>query len=113
MHDKKKPLKHKTSGKLIIDWTNKSKKVLQYKNLNSYFKQGNKVIKLHTVHNLRQSPLSVKHIKNNGEQRAETKIKVEKVNYKLFNNSFFEKLPEFKLKPTNPGLIDKPDTQKI
>ena len=59
-----------------MDWTNKQRHFLQYTDLKFYIRYGIRIVKVHTVHNFKQSPWLAKNIKYNTEQRKKAKNRI-------------------------------------
>ena len=105
--------KYKPTEKLIVDQTNKQGYFLHYRDLKFYIRHGIKILNVHTVYKLKQSPWLAKYIKYNTEQRKKAKTEFEKHFYKLVNNSFYGKTIKNIRKRLNLDLRDKSDTHRI
>ena len=88
-----KPEKDKPTEKLIMYQTNKQRYFSHYRDLKLYMRHGIKIVKVHTVYKVNQSPWLAKNIKYT-EQRSKAKTEFEKDFYKLMNNSFYGELIE-------------------
>ena len=58
-----KPEKYKPTEKLIMDQTNKQRYFLHYRDLKFYVRHGIRVLYVHTVYKIKQSPWLAKYIK--------------------------------------------------
>ena len=108
-----KPEKHKLTGKLIMDQTNKQRCFLQYSDFKFYMRYGIRIVKIHTVYNFKKTPWLAKYIKYNAEHTSKATTDFQKHFYKLMNNSIYGKTIEEISKRLNPDLIDKSDTHRI
>ena len=108
-----KPEIHKPTEKLIMHQTSKQRYFLQYRDLNFYIRHGIRILKVHTVHNFKQSLWLAKYIKYNTEQRSKAKTELERHFYKLMKNSFYGKTIEKIRKRLNLDLIEKSDIHRI
>ena len=108
-----KPEKYKPTEELIMDQTIKQRYFLHYRDLKFYIRHGIRILNVHTVYKIKQSPWLAKNIKHNTEQRKKAKTEFEKLFYKLMNNSFYGKTIEIIRKRLNLDLIDKSDIHRI
>ena len=58
-----KPEKYKPTDKLIMDQTNKQRHFLDYRDLKFYLRHGIRILKVHTVYKIKQSPWLAKYNK--------------------------------------------------
>ena len=107
------PEKYKPTENLIMDQLNKQRYFLHYRDLKFYIRHGIRILNVHTVYKIKQSPWLAKYIKYNTEQRSKAKTEFEKHFYKLMNNSFYGKTIENIRKRLNIDLIDKSDIHRI
>ena len=84
---KNKPEIYKLTEKLIMDLTNKQRYFLLYRDLKFYIRHVIRMVKMHTVCKLKQSPWLAKYIKYETQKSCKAKIEYEKHFYKLMKIS--------------------------
>ena len=73
-----KPEKYKPTEKLIMDQTKKQRYFLHYRDMKFYLRHGIRIVNVHTVYKIKQSPWLAKYNKYNTEQRSKAKTEFEK-----------------------------------
>ena len=96
-----------------MDQTDKQGYFLHYRDLKFYIRHCIRIVKVHTVYKIKQSPWLENYIEYNTEQRSKSKTKFEKHFYKLMNNSFYGKKVENIRKRLKLDVIDKSGTHRI
>ena len=76
-----------------------------------YTKMGMKVIHIHTIYRIKQSPWLANSIDHNTQKRTRAKTNFEKDLYKLMNNAFFGKNMENVRDRVNLEFIDHSQIQ--
>ena len=89
-----KPDKYTQSKKLICDWTDKEKNLVQYRKLEFFVRHCLKVEKIHELPLCKQSKWLEKYISFNTQKKNLAKKDFEKDFYKLLKNSFYGKTME-------------------
>jgi hypothetical protein len=79
------------SEKLVTDFSNKSKYVVHYQNLQTYLKEGIILKEIHKAIKFTQKPYLKPFIDKCAKKRAETKSDFDKMLFKLFMNSVYGK----------------------
>ena len=100
-----KGLKYISTEKLILDFYDKEKYVLHFKNLKLYLELGLKLDRIHRVLKFKQSKWLEPYIKLNTKLREKAIDKFEQDLFKLYNNSVFGKSCENSRKHVNVKLV--------
>ena len=89
-----KPNTYTQTKKLISDWSDKKKYLVQYRMLKFYVRHGMEVVKVHEIIPFKQSKWFEKHIIFNTQKRNPAVNDFEKDFYKLSNIAFYGKTME-------------------
>ena len=108
-----KPDVYTQTKKLICDWTNKKKYLIQYRTLKFFIRHGMIVEKIHESFSFKQSRWLEKYISFDTQKRSRARNQYEKDFYKLLNNAAFTKMMENVRNRLRLELYKKNDTKKI
>ena len=108
-----KPKNYTKSKKLICDWTDKKKYLIQYRMLKFYVRHGMIVEKIHEIISFKQSKWLESYISFNTQKRNRAKKDFEKDFFKLLVNAAFDKFLENIRNRLELELIKKDDIKKI
>ena len=108
-----KPKNYTNSKKLICDWTDKKKYLIQYRMLTFYVTHGMVVEKIHEIISFKQSKWLESYISFNTQKRNKAKNDFEKHFFKLLVNAAFGKFLENVRNRLDLELIKKDNIKKI
>ena len=108
-----KPENYTKSKKLICDWTDKKKYLIQYRMLKFYVRHGMIVEKIHEIISFKQSRWLEGYISFNTQNRNKAKNDFEKDFFKLLVNAAFGKFLENVRNRLDLELIKKDNIKKI
>ena len=111
--NKIKPKSYTKSKKLIYDWTDKKKYLIQYRMLNFYVKHGMIAEKIHELISFKQSRWWEKYISFNTQKRNRAKGDFEKDYFKILVNAAFGKFLENVRNRLEKELINNDNLRKI
>ena len=89
-----KPKNYTKATKLICDWTEKRKYLVQYRMLEFFVRHGTVVEKIHEIISFNQNKWLEKYINFNTQKRNKAKNDFEKDFHNLVNNVFYGKTME-------------------
>ena len=110
---KLKPKNYTKSKKLICDWTDKKKYLIQYRMLKFYVRHGMIVEKIHEIISFKQSNWLESYISFDTQKRNRAKNDFEKDFFKLLLNAAFGKFLENLRNRLDLELIKKDNIKKI
>ena len=111
--NKRKPKNYTKSKKLICDWTDKKKYLIQYRMLKFCVRHGMIVEKLHEIISFTQNKWLENYINFNTQKRNRAKNEFEKDFFKLLVNAAFGKLLENLRNRLRLEFIKKDDFENI
>ena len=108
-----KPQTYTKSKKLLCDWTDKKKYLIQYRMLKFYARHGMVVEKIHEIISFKQSKWLESYISFNTQKRNKAKNVCEKDFFKLLVNAAFGKFLEINRNRLELKLVKKDKIKKI
>ena len=107
------PNKYIPHKKLVCDWTDKKKYLIQYRMLKFYVRFELVVEKIHEIFSFKQSKWLKMYISFNTQKRKLSKNNFDKDFYKLLNNAFYGKTMENVRNRLRLELFKKDDVKSI